>query len=407
MTADAATGQISRRPAAALGTTLVLQVVAAALFTAAPVAAPALPATLGLDEAGLGVFGALTFVGAMFGSPLAASFVPRFGAIRLIQAGMLLSAAALAVLYAEVALFAFAAALLIGFGYGPNAPGGSHLLSRHTSAARRGLIFSIKQSGVPVGGAVVGLMVPAVEAAYGWRAAVAAVVLLGVAVVILVQPWRAALDGDRPGRLQGRIRLADVVPLGALREHPMLPRISLTAFAYGAGQMITFTYFVLFLTDQVGLTLLAAGAAFSTMQVTSFVTRVAAGWLNDRLKQPKLLLAAFGIVTAAGVMLLAGLGPSSPYALVLTLAALCGAGAAGWNGVYLAEVAALVPPERVAAATGATVFCTYFGLVVGPVLFSLALAWSGYDLAFGGLAALTTLGGLVLFLPTRAGPRGD
>lgn len=373
------------------------------MFSATAVVAPALPPDLGLDESGLGIFGALTFAGAMFGTSVAAFLMPRHGPIRLIQVGVLLSGLALAALFTGLGWLVFAAAVFIGIGYGPNAPGGSYLLSRHTHPARRSLIFSIKQSGVPAGGALVGVVVPLVEARQGWEAALLVVILIGVVAVVVMQPWRARLDPEVIAAAPARVamRLSDVIPVAAVRGNPVLVRIALMSFTYGAGQMILGTFLVIFLVEKAAMSLVSAGVAFSAMQVSSFVVRMIAGWLNDRLGQSRPILASFGVVTAISVTLLAMVDAQTPYGLVLLLAVSCGAGAAGWNGVYLAEVARQVPEQQIASATAATVFFTYFGLVVGPAAFSLLLALDGYGLAFAGLAALVLAGGLIILVPPR------
>ncbi|MEC9346964.1 MAG: MFS transporter [Pseudomonadota bacterium] len=389
-----------RRPVTALGMSMGLQVVAAAIFTATAVIAPALPPSLGLDRSGLGIFGALTFAGATLGSPVAAAYMARFGPVRLIQAGLVFSALSLAILYTEIGFLGFAAAILIGLGYGPNAPGGSYMLARHTPPDRRGLIFSIKQAGVPAGGVLIGIVIPLVEANHGWRAAIAVVIATGVATALLAQPWRGRMDDDRVRPAAGsRVRIGDMFPLRALSEHPMLPLIAMMSFAYGCGQMIVMTYTVTFLVEEVHLDLVAAGAAFSAAQISSFVVRIASGWLNDRLRRPRAMLSSFGIVACIGLGSLSFAGPETSYAMIVVLAAICGAGAAGWNGVYLAEVAAMVPPDRVAAATAATVSCTYFGLVVGPAAFSVILAVWDFSTAYAGLAVFAGLAGLIIFLP--------
>ncbi|WP_416897636.1 MAG: MFS transporter [Minwuia sp.] len=385
-------------PNTALGVTLVLQSVAAVIFMSAAVLAPALPPELGLDEAGIGLFGGVTFAGAMFGSPLAAVFIRQQGAVRLTQAGLLLSVAGLMALLLQNWWIALAGALLIGLGYGPNAPGGSHLLARHAPPARRGLYFSIKQSGVPIGGAIAGLSLPLIEETFGWMSAVLAVLALTAVTIFIVQPWRARLDPERDlPRQPVRVRFGDIIPLEGMKSHPLLPFISFTAFAYGGGQMIMFTYTVIFLTGQAGFTLVDAGVAYAVMQGSSFAMRILAGWINDRWRRPRPLLAGFGLVTAVGVTLLASIGPDTSWMAVLAIAALCGAAAAGWNGVYLAEVARIVPQEKIAAATGATVFCTYFGLVIGPAVFGAAVQAGGYGLAYGGLAGLALIGAAAVF----------
>ena len=52
-------------------------------------------------------------------------------------------------------------ALIIGLGYGPITPASSAILNEVTPNRIRALIFfSIKQSGVPIGGAIAGILVP-------------------------------------------------------------------------------------------------------------------------------------------------------------------------------------------------------------------------------------------------------
>ena len=56
------------------------------------------------------------------------------------------------------------------------------------------LTFSIKQTGVPLGAALAGALLPLITAGHGWRAAIWAVAGSGVLIALLAQPTRAALD---------------------------------------------------------------------------------------------------------------------------------------------------------------------------------------------------------------------
>jgi hypothetical protein len=76
--------------------------------------------------------------------------------------------------------------------------------------------------------------------------------------------------------------------------------------------------------------------------------------------------------------------------VVLLVAVVYGATAIGWNGVYLAEVARIVPPGQAASATGGTLAMTYLGVVVLPVAFWALVAITGsYALAFAAAGGLT------------------
>lgn len=143
-----------------LAITLAVQAMVSMALLTLPVMAPVVGPALGVSAALVGVYVAIVYAGAMVASLGAGAVVGRFGAIRVSQAGLVVCAAGLALCavphVAPVALGAF----LIGLGYGPITPASSHLLSRSTPAHRMSLVFSIKQTGVPLGGVLAGALVP-------------------------------------------------------------------------------------------------------------------------------------------------------------------------------------------------------------------------------------------------------
>ena len=66
---------------------------------------------------------------------------------------------------------ALLASALIGFSNAAANPAGAEVLQRFTPDARRNLVFSIKQAGVPLGGVIAGLAIPPLIEAFGWRTA--------------------------------------------------------------------------------------------------------------------------------------------------------------------------------------------------------------------------------------------
>ena len=83
---------------------------------------------------------------------------------------------------------------LIGIGYGPITPASSQLLAHTAPPHRMALTFSIKQTGVPLGAALAGALLPLITMGHGWRVAVWAVAGSGVVIALLSQPTRAGLD---------------------------------------------------------------------------------------------------------------------------------------------------------------------------------------------------------------------
>jgi hypothetical protein len=75
---------------------------------------------------------------------------------------------------------------------------------------------------------------------------------------------------------------------------------------------------------------------------------------------------------------------------------------AGWPGIYLAEIARLVPVDRVSMATGGLVACSFLGVVAGPALFSTIVAATGsYTPAFALFGSAAGIAGATLWLRGR------
>ena len=98
----------------------------------------------------------------------------RYGGIRLHQIMLVLTAAALLVLLPALPLAFVASAIVLGIAYGPMNPASTAMLARHTPVAARARIFSLKQTAVPIGGALAGSLTPALAQLLGWRGAVVA-----------------------------------------------------------------------------------------------------------------------------------------------------------------------------------------------------------------------------------------
>ena len=89
----------------------------------------------------LALFVSIVFVSAMFFSAASGSFIHRYGGIRANQLGMTLSACCLLLALGGSLPWLYLAAALVGLGYGPNTPSGSHVLARVTPLDLRDGVF--------------------------------------------------------------------------------------------------------------------------------------------------------------------------------------------------------------------------------------------------------------------------
>lgn len=145
--------------------TLAIQALVAAAALTVPVLAPVLGSAAGVGAELVGVYVALVYAGAMVGSLSASGWVARLGAMRASQAGLALCALGLLCSVSGQLWLLALGAVLVGVGCGPITPASSHLLIRTTPPHRMAFVFSLKQTGVPLGGVLAGLFAPKMEIA--------------------------------------------------------------------------------------------------------------------------------------------------------------------------------------------------------------------------------------------------
>lgn len=371
-----------------------------------PVMAPVLALALDLDASLVGAYQSSVFAGAAVLTLFSGSLVRRYGGVRVNQLSLVIAVAALIIALDGRVSTLLACALGVGMGYGLATPGASHVLARVSPSSHRGLVFSLKQSAVPVGGLIAGLLVPPIAESFGWRPALITVAVIIALAMICVQPLRSRLDDDRDPEFKVTVGAPWHSVILVLRT-PALRPIAVVAFTFGAIQLCLFAFLVTFLVERVALTLVLAGAVFSMMQASGVVARVVWGWLSDRVATSRVLLAIIGIGIIVSTTAANGMTPEWPLLAVMLISALMGATAVGWNGIYLAEVARVVPQQQVGVATGGVLMFTFLGIVAGPSTFGLLLQQTGaYTAGFALMNALVAIAVLMLLFGRREVPRG-
>lgn len=368
---------------------------------AVPAVAPAMAQSLGVSATLTGGYIALVYVGAIVASLMAGQCVARYGAIRVSQYGLLLCGAGLALSAVPSVAAVATGALLIGLGYGPITPASSHLLAASTPPHRAALIFSIKQTGVPLGGMLAGAILPTLVLWSGVAWGMLEVAIACIACALLAQPLRREHDADR--RPDAPLAMRSLAgPLRLVLGQRALARLAAFSFVFSAVQLCLAAYLVTHLHITLGYSLVAAGLALTVAQAGGVVGRILWGYVADRFLGPRRTLALLAGMMALGAAGTALLGAGMPMPLVLVLVAAFGVSATGWNGVYLAEVARLAPPGMAGTATGGALSVTFFGVVLGPALFGAVSALFGsYSAGYLALAVPTAWCGYSLW---RGGP---
>src|SRR5690606_39046678 len=251
---------------------------------------------------------------------------------------------------------------------------------------RMSFVFSIKQTGVPLGGVLAGIIVPGLSASLGWQAAFLIVAAASLLCAAGIQPLCKALDADRDTshRLSFGNGLAG--PLRLVFSQRSLTVLAGVSFLFSISQLSLTTYMVTFLHEDMGMTLITAGALLAVSQTAGVAGRLLWGYVSDRYAGPVNTLGLLATLIAGCVFVIPFLRADAQLSLIIVLA-IFGSCAIGWNGVYLAEVARQAPPGQASIATGGTLAMTFLGVVVGPPIFGLIASGVGnYGLAYTALA---------------------
>ncbi len=374
--------------------------VAMALLTL-PVMAPVVADAMQVSPALVGLYVSVTYAGAMVSALMGGATVARWGAIRVSQWGLMLCA--LGLLLCTVPWFPAMAlgAVLIGLGYGPITPASSHLLARTTPKHQMSLVFSLKQTGVPLGSMLAGALVPPLLLIVNWQASLAAVALVCVLCAWVSQVLRADLDSDRQSNTPVRWR-SMIQPIRLVLAHRALRTMASCSFMFSMVQLSLTTYLVTFLHDDLSYGLVAAGLALSATQIGGIGGRIAWGYVADRWMGARRMLLLLASMMASGALASAFLTVDTPQAVVVLILVGFGASAIGWNGVYLAEVARQAPAGMASMATGGTLAFTFLGVVVGPPVFGALSSFFGtYRAGFIGLMVMASISGTVLLWSQR------
>ncbi len=322
-----------------LAVTFTIQAVVSFAIYCAPVMSPVAAPALGVQASAVGYYIAATYFGSMLASAVSGGWVSRFGPIRVSQVSLLLCLAGLALAASAWMPLVVLGGFVVGLGYGPATPASSVTVVRTAPREIFALVFSIKQTGVPAGGVLAGLVVPVLVLALGWQWGAVAIGAACLVLALAIQPVRARYDTDL--KPDARIALASAfAPVAMVLRVPGLRAMCICSFVYGGLQVALVTYLVSFLTESFALPLVVAGVVMAASQVASVVGRVGWGLLADRALGRRVVLGILGIGMGLSALAALAAHPGWPAWLLFAYAAVFGAPAlvvGAWNLVVLGK----------------------------------------------------------------------
>ncbi|NQW09868.1 MAG: MFS transporter [Alphaproteobacteria bacterium] len=366
-----------------------------------PAIAPAVASDLGVSPSLVGYQFTLTYSGAMIASLFAGGMVQRFGAWRTSQASLAaLALGHLIIMTGELPLM-LVGSVVTGLGYGSMNPPALDLLNRVATAGNRNLVFSIRFTGVPLGGVLASLIGPSMALAVGWHATMLVVGSAGLVLFFAMQPLRARFDANRDP--EARVVRDPFTGLKLVMSSLPLRCLAFTGLCFAAVQLSLMSFTVTLLVDEIGWSLVSAGIALSCIQVAGVIGRVGWGVVADRLRSSSLVLMGLGVVMLIGSLVASTLSAAWPGWAVYGFFFAFGLAVVGWNGVFASETARISPPGHVGHVAGGVLFVTFAGVLAGPVVFSSVFQITGtYSATFLLTAVLAGIGMLLIGIVRRA-----
>ena len=382
----------------ALGAMFLQQTFAALGKSLPPVIAPAIVADLRLDPTWLGIYVALAASASLVFQLGCGSFIVRYGALRTSQVTLAMLALGLVAASAgPLALFALSA-VIGGGGAAVSTPASSHLLGRYSPPRYAPLVFSIKQTAVPAGLVLAGLLGPLLTEWSGWRGTLRIAAAGCFAFALMLEPLRKEFDADRiPER---SFRLSDFrTTLTSVTRDRDLRALSLACFVFNGLQTVFTSYFVIYLTA-LGYSLAAAGFVFSVAMLVAVPGRILWGWLGSGHVAPRVVMGGLAFGMAASSALTGLYGPLWPVLLVGLIAAGLSVTAMSWHGVLLAETARLAPEGSRGTATGGVLSFGQIGALLMPLGYAFLLSVTGsHGIGFMACCLPALLVGIALVRP--------
>jgi sugar phosphate permease len=343
-----------------------------------PFLLPVLHAETGLPLGRLGLLVGAPSAGMLFGLVAWGAVADRYGeravlAIGLSGAGVLLVVAAfwrrpvpLGILLALAGLFASSVN-----------PGSGRLVLGWFPAHRRGVAMSWRQSALPLGLAVAGVLLPGVALHGGVRGAFlteAGICLLTASAIVF---W--AVDPPRPEPVTGE-------RTGHPYRQPALWRVHGASGLLTVSQAVISVFALLYLVGQRHVDVPAAGRVVAVASLASAGARLLAGAWSDLLAsrlRPMRWLAFAGAATVGLLALAAALHLAAGTTLVVLAAIVTASG----NGLAFTSVAELAGPAWAGRALGVQVTVQNLVGALIPALWGGLIAARGFAVGFALAAA--------------------
>ncbi|MGH1056241.1 MFS transporter [Bacillus paranthracis] len=288
--------------------------------------------------------------------------------------------------------------LLIGMFYSVSQPGGSKVILKWFRKENRGLAMGIRQAGIPIGGALAGVLIPFLTVQYNMTYAInsiACICIMGGVLFFVFYKEPYVQEEARKGHNNISFWMELKVVICKKELYP----IYITGICMISLQMVLVGHFMKFLAGEQSITSIVAGTVFSVMFFSGMIGRIALAAISDVLYKGNRRIPLFIAVCASiGLILLLVMNIHTIMSGVLYgVSALLGFFSIGWFSLFIAEVAELASEESVGITVSVALTLNQIAIIVAPVLFGYIVDEKGYAYAWLCIVVLLSISAVSLY----------
>ncbi|MGH8005917.1 MAG: MFS transporter [Candidatus Binatia bacterium] len=388
-----------------LGLALLAQITVSIIGQGVPILAPFIQADLALTRGQVGLCNSAIMAGSLASMTVAGWMVDIKGERAALIWGNLIVGTFCFFVAAAGGLFTTLVALFaVGIGAAFPTPAGSKTVMVWFPVEQRGTAMGIRQTGIPIGGALAAAMLPALSLYAGWRIAVAVggmtcFVAVAACWLIYQQPDTAPA-AETPAVQKKQDRWRDILT----RDIALL---GLAGALLPLGQFALLTYLALYLKETQNIPVTTSAALLVGAQIAGAAGRIAWGMWSDRWfgqrRKPALVWA--NLLAAGGSLVLGWLPHGVPVWVIGLIVLVYAFNAIGWHGSWIALIAELAGPEKQGRTLGLALTIMYPGIIICPPLFGWFVDYThSWPWAWALLAGVLAIG-TALVVPVQEGQR--
>lgn len=283
--------------------------------------------------------------------------------------------------------------LIVGAGYSTAQPGGSKSVAVWFPTDQRGLALGIRQSGIPLGGAIAAGLLPSLSLIWGWQAAALAGALFSLlGATIFVVFYRAphtkkdqsADEGKQEVNSSQRVISALATRVSMLRERAII-KIMVSGVALISVQTGIIVFFVHYLNEETSLAIHESLLALIVAQAAGILGRITLAAWSDKTRQSRSFSITICILGVSTGLISLTFATLAPFPVILIMAAWLGYFGFGWYGPWVTYITEVAPPEKTGFVLGAAMSVNQVAVIVSAPMFGAVRDITGSYL-FGWIA---------------------